>query len=384
MIEKLTKEQKENIIKYYDKYLEKGLSCEDLPENKQIEIIKKLYKKNNIDEPIIMFMDSPFGCIIMYNIWQNIEQNIGRNIWRNIGQNIKRNIGQNIERNIGQNIRQNIWQNIGQNIERNIKRNIEQNIWQNIWQNIEQNIWQNIERNIWQNIWQNIDQNMKIENFWHGQHNVNWMGYYSYFHDNFNFSVKDEVYYNILIELCDLHWFLPFEKLCIISKKCKKINLNTNNLLHCTDGMALYYGDGYGLYMLNGVNVGEKIVMTPADQLDCNLVLTEKNAQIRCEIVKKIGMKRILKELKSECIDSKEIIINKKNGYITTFDILNKMIKYELLLLNIGDNRERPYLKMLNPSTGEIHIEGVPPEINTIEKALNWRTYGNDFPIALT
>ncbi len=46
---------------------------------------------------------------------------------------------------------------------------------------------------------------------------------------------------------------------------------------------------------------------------------------------------------------------------------------YDLILLDLGDNRERPYLKMLNPSTETYHIEGVPPVCKTVKSALMWR-----------
>jgi hypothetical protein len=78
------------------------------------------------------------------------------------------------------------------------------------------------------------------------------------------------------------------------------------------------------------------------------LVRTETNVEIRREIVRKIGIEKICKDLHAKKIDNKD--------------------NYELLLL---DNR--PYLKMLNPSIGVYHIEGVPLECKTVEDALNSR-----------
>lgn len=43
------------------------------------------------------------------------------------------------------------------------------------------------------------------------------------------------------------------------------------------------------------------------------------------------------------------------------------------------------YLKMKNPSTGEYHIEGVPPSINTCKEALSWRIGGLEWnPVEIT
>jgi hypothetical protein len=57
---------------------------------------------------------------------------------------------------------------------------------------------------------------------------------------------------------------------------------------------------------------------------------------------------------------------------------------YELLILNMGDGRRRPYLKMKNPSIKTWHIEGVAPEIKTVKEALAWRNGTDEAPEVLT
>lgn len=74
---------------------------------------------------------------------------------------------------------------------------------------------------------------------------------------------------------------------------------------------------------------------------------------MRREIVRKIGIERICKDLKAKVLESAG--------------------DYELLELDLQDGRFRPYLKMKNPSIGCYHIEGVPPDCDTLEKALNSR-----------
>ena len=82
------------------------------------------------------------------------------------------------------------------------------------------------------------------------------------------------------------------------------------------------------------------------------------------EIVKTIGITKVIKDLDAKLID--------KQG------------NYELLNLNLRDGCYRPYLKMLNPSIGVWHIEGVHPDCETVEQALNWRNGTNEKPIVLT
>ena len=57
--------------------------------------------------------------------------------------------------------------------------------------------------------------------------------------------------------------------------------------IHKDGGPAIAYSDGFSVWALNGVRCSQEIAETPADQLKSTLILSEKNAQVRAEIVKK-------------------------------------------------------------------------------------------------
>lgn len=104
--------------------------------------------------------------------------------------------------------------------------------------------------------------------------------------------------------------------------------------------------------------------MVKAEDIDPRIILTEYNVDVRREIVRKIGIERVCSVLGAKCID--------KEG------------NYELLVLYLKDGVRRPFLKMLNPSIGVYHIEGVHPSSATVKQALKWRNGTNETPIQLT
>jgi hypothetical protein len=126
------------------------------------------------------------------------------------------------------------------------------------------------------------------------------------------------------------------------------------------------WSDGSALYSLNGVRVPIWIIETPKEQFTKEMITKEPNADIRREIIRKIGKTRII-----ELLDYK---------------IIDKMGSYELISFDIGDGRQRPWLKMIGPSTGFTHIEGVPTEINTVKNAICFRNSLSKYekPISLT
>ena len=140
--------------------------------------------------------------------------------------------------------------------------------------------------------------------------------------------------------------------------------LNSRGQLHKDLGPAVEWSTGTYQYYLNGVLCPKDVVMNKAENIDPHIVITERNAEVRREIVRKIGLERLCNTLDAKCIDKQE--------------------NYELLVLNLKDGQRRPFLKMVNPSIGVYHIEGVPPNIATVQQALKWRNGTNETPIQLT
>jgi hypothetical protein len=149
----------------------------------------------------------------------------------------------------------------------------------------------------------------------------------------------------------------PLEKLLIIGKPPVSISLDNNFRLHADGRMAIKYEDGFGLFMLHGIAMTPEQVLTPAEKLDPTDVLRESNVDRRRELIRKVGVELMLAKLPHKTLD--------KQG------------DYELLSIDLPSiANDIRYLKMLNPSIGVWHLEGVDtrecpdPRIDSV---LNWR-----------
>lgn len=194
-----------------------------------------------------------------------------------------------------------------------------------------------------------------------------WTAFYDYF-ERIGIEFEEEIGFSQwkdFILNSGVFATVMYENVAFVCIRPCVVKRNQNDDLHCVDGPAIAWRDGYCEYALNGIFVDENIVMTHAEKLNPILVVTEKNAEIRREIVRKIGIERVIQKLGSETIDSQD--------------------GYELLLLDLKDGRKREFLKMKNPSIGTYHIEGVLPGTKTVKEALEWRNNGlKGSPILLT
>lgn len=199
-----------------------------------------------------------------------------------------------------------------------------------------------------------IEERMTFDYFGLG-YDSGWSSFYDYF-QKIGIDLSDLDFNKWLTFLDSGIWAsLFYENAAFVCAGPSSVKLNKENNLHNGMGMAIEWPSGWGLHFLNGVAVDESLVMTAAEKLDPGLVLSEKNAEVRREIVRKIGIERVMSKLNAKTLDT--------------------MGDYELLELPQIDGMRRKaiYLKMKNPSIGTYHVEGVSPECDTVKKALRFR-----------
>ena len=199
----------------------------------------------------------------------------------------------------------------------------------------------------------------------YGQHDANWLGFYDYFNNELKLENETEKLEGLWMIAKSANWFIPHENICWISERHDICKLKDGKI-HSDGNPAIHYPDGFSIWALNGVRVPQIVAETKAEDLDAKLILKEKNAEVRREIVRKIGVERVCQKLGAKILDKSHDKV------------------YELLNIDLGDGRSRPYLKMRNPSIGVYHLEGVPAEIKSVEQALNWRNQSDEKPLILT
>jgi hypothetical protein len=154
-------------------------------------------------------------------------------------------------------------------------------------------------------------------------------------------------------------WWWPYKNICFVSERPLAIRMNEQERVHSYDKPAIEFRDGWKIYAMNGIRVSQSLVDTKPEDFSKEQIISEKNADVRREIIRKIGIERTIDLLGARSIDKKKFSVGGE---------------YELLMIDYaGDGNERPYLRMQNPSIDAIHIEGVAPECRTVEQALIYR-----------
>jgi len=241
----------------------------------------------------------------------------------------------------------------------------------------------------------------KTFNFW-GSLDTYWITFYKFCEE---IGVKYDSKNSELLELWHqlsktCFWWYPFELVCFVSKKPISINI-ANERLHSETGPSIIFEDGFKIYNLNGVKVPEWVVMTPAEDIESSAIFKEQNVEVRQELIRKIGGKRIVKELELkevETLTGEELYNTYPVGkYYQQGDVwfagknienlgvgLDKCEQLTQIAIRQGvfyklyagelQNLPIRILRMGNPSvTGDEHFEFVFKTCNTIIEAIGFR-----------
>lgn len=189
----------------------------------------------------------------------------------------------------------------------------------------------------------------------YGSQDASWLSFYEYFRDVVGLESCNKL--SGLIELAKhCGWANVYEDMVVLQHRPSHIKLDDEKRLHCENGPAILYRDGFSVYAWHGTRIPSDWIENKAS-LTAKTALTWENIEQRraaCEI---LGWAKILEELDAKTID--------EDGDPEIGTLL------EVDLPDIGKER---FLKV-KCGTGRTFAIPVPPDMKTAIEAQSW-TYG--------
>ena len=150
----------------------------------------------------------------------------------------------------------------------------------------------------------------------------------------------------------NVFFMLSYETICYACERPIRFAHDENGNLHNSDGPAIEFSDGYGVYALDNVRIRKEMLEYNGPQ-----IMAVKNVEQRLVLIRNFGAGNMLEELGGKLID--EDVIR----------LYGQDIDYKLWAVQIEGNTEK-LLEMQNPSEPKRHHEFVTPGIMTCKDAL--------------
>lgn len=198
----------------------------------------------------------------------------------------------------------------------------------------------------------------------YGCQDAGWLSFYKFFLDQ---GIEECERLRPLMELAKYcGWWAPYDVCCGLQHRPAFIKLDDQRRLHCEDGPAIGYRDGFSVYAWHGTRVPEEWIEDAENSLTPKVALHWENTEQRraaCEI---IGWDNVLRILNAKVIDKDD------DPQIGTLLEVNHE--------NLGGSEK---FLQVQCGTGRTFALPVPPEMSTAREANAW-TYNltaNEFNI---
>lgn len=333
-IEKLTPEQEALLPHYRDKWLEIGLSTEPLDFEKAKEAACLAYECAGLEPPSQFYrFESPLSAAIGASMLKGTQ------------------------------VKDQVWDQIKDQVRDQIKDQVRAHVRAQIWAQIWDQVWSQAGYEVRDHVWAQVRAHVRAhvrDHVWaqvFGNHDAHWLGFYEFFAD-IGLTETTLAVRGLMTLAKHCGWWAPYDNCVIFQDRPKTIRFDDDKRLHCEDGPAIEYRDGFSVYAWRGTRIPAEWI-TDKDALNPEIALTHENLEQRRAASEIIGWHVILDRLNAQTIDKDP---DPQIG--------------ELLEVDLPDVGREKFLRV-QCGTGRTFALPVPPDMTTAIQSNAW-TYGLD------
>jgi hypothetical protein len=370
----LTKEQEARFPEFVDKWLKIGLSTVPADRSRAEAGIRKAYEIAGLKAPpAIIWCGSPLSMAISHSLLKRaggVKNLVRQSVGKSVEQSVWQSVGKSVEQSVGESVEQSVWQSVGKSVEQSVDKpvwqsvgkSVEQSVWQSVGKSVEQSVdkpvWQSVGKSVEQSVWQSVGKSVEQsvgESVWqsvYGQHDAGWLSFYDYFSEAVDLRHLISKLDGIMAIAQSAGWWLPCENICFISERHNVCRVDDRGLIHCENGPAIQYPDGFSVYSWHGVRIPDEWVS--GKKPSAKDALTWENMEQRraaCEIV---GWHNILRELNARSVDKDD---DPQIG--------------ELIEVELPDVGKEKFLRVMCGTKREFALP-VPPTMKTALESQAW------------
>ena len=190
-----------------------------------------------------------------------------------------------------------------------------------------------------------------------GQHEAGWMSFYDFFRNECKLVEETEKLEGLKKITCNSGWWWGYEDVVFMCERHNVCNLDENNRIHCDDGPAVAYPDGFAIYAIHGVVVPKELIMDPT-WLNAKRIKSEEDMEVKRIMTDRYGIGRYLEEVGAKVIDQDQIPVDSNNPAL---GLMPRAL--------MRDDEGRQYMCGTDGSTKRVYYMNVSPDVKTCVEA---------------
>jgi len=185
---------------------------------------------------------------------------------------------------VGASVGASVWDSVGASVGASVRASVGASVGDSV----RASVWASVRDSVWDSVY--------------GQHDAHWLGFYDYFREVLGLRDQTQKAQGLTMVARNAGWWLPHERICWVSERHSVVKQDAAYRLHCEDGPAVRYPDGWSLYYWHGVVVPEAIIERP-ESITPQSIQGEHNAEVRRVMLTKYGFARYIDDVGAVEID---------------------------------------------------------------------------------
>ena len=164
--------------------------------------------------------------------------------------------------------------------------------------------WDQVKDQVGAQVWAQVQDQVwdQVRDQAYGSHDSPWLAFYDFMGDVLGLDCIHSL--KGLMEIAKhCGWWAPYKNVVILQDRHNVLNRDQMGRLHCEDGMACGYPDGWGLCAWHGVRVPPNIILHP-ESITIQQINKEENAEIRRVMIERYGLGKYIEDSKAKIIHS--------------------------------------------------------------------------------
>lgn len=189
-----------------------------------------------------------------------------------------------------------------------------------------------------------------------GQHAAHWCAFYDFLRNECELIEETNSFVGAMEMAKNAGWFIPFEKICFVSKRPKRLSLDTRELLHNEHAQAVEYPDGWSVWAIDGHVVPGKLVQSPD-----KITAAEADAMVSDEYVHNLMMEKMGVRYYLE--SGAKLVDEDHTGSLYR---LERQFREDLSVVVVTNSTAEP------DGSFKQYLIRVPPDMKTAHQAVAW------------
>lgn len=239
---------------------------------------------------------------LMDQVWYQVRDQIRNKVWDQVSEQVWDKVwdqvGQQLSSHVDKQVADQVFHQVDEHVADQVCHQVDDEVWRQVYIQVHNNVYYKI----FAELKNNKDYKKYFNDQIYGNHEAGWLGYVSYFKEVCGIKSLGKI--EGLVEIAkNCGWWAPYKDVVIFQDRPEYIKFDEDKRLHCADGPAIRYTDGFSVYAFNGVRVPESWIKKTAPLEE---IFDEENSDKRAVGIEIYGWDKFIDMLKLGLIDKDE------------------------------------------------------------------------------